>query len=63
MLAIVGLYGLVAYSASRQTREIGIRMAIGATHGDVLAMVAQQGLLLSTTGACSSSELSHREPI
>src|SRR5262249_44495898 len=42
-LAIVGLYGLVAYAATRRTREIGIRMAIGASRSTVLRMVLQQG--------------------
>ena len=42
-LAIVGLYGLVAYAASRRTREIGIRMAIGAGRATVLRMVLRQG--------------------
>ena len=50
-LAIVGLYGLVAYAASRRTREIGIRMAIGADARDVLRMVLRQGLLLAVVGA------------
>ena len=49
-LSIVGLYGLVAYAASRRTREIGIRMAIGATQPTVLRMVLRQGLVLALAG-------------
>jgi putative ABC transport system permease protein len=49
-LAIVGLYGLVAYAVSRRTREIGIRMAIGASRETVLAMVLRQGFVLSIVG-------------
>jgi ABC-type antimicrobial peptide transport system permease subunit len=49
-LSIVGLYGLVAYSATRRTREIGIRMAIGATAPTVLRMVLRQGLVLAVAG-------------
>jgi macrolide transport system ATP-binding/permease protein len=49
-LAIVGLYGLVAYAASRRTREIGIRMAIGAGRTTVLRMVLRQGLSLALIG-------------
>ncbi|HEX7136938.1 MAG TPA: ABC transporter permease, partial [Vicinamibacterales bacterium] len=49
-LSIVGLYGLVAYAASRRTREIGIRMAIGATAQTVLRMVLRQGLALAVVG-------------
>ncbi len=49
-LAIVGLYGLVAYAASRRTREIGIRMAIGATAPTVLRMVLGQGFTLALVG-------------
>src|SRR5262249_38282253 len=43
-LTMVGLYGLVAYAVSRRTREIGIRMAIGATHGRILRMVLHDGM-------------------
>ncbi len=49
-LAIVGLYGLVAYAASRRTREIGIRMAIGADQAAVLKMVLRHGLSLAAVG-------------
>ena len=49
-LAIVGLYGLVAYAATRRTREIGIRMAIGADRTTVLRMVLRQGVLLALVG-------------
>jgi putative ABC transport system permease protein len=49
-LSIVGLYGLVAYAASRRTREIGIRMAIGATRQTVLRMVLRQGIMLALIG-------------
>ena len=50
VLAVVGLYGLVAYSVSRRTREIGIRMAIGADRVKVVWMVLQQGLVLGAIG-------------
>jgi putative ABC transport system permease protein len=49
-LAIVGLYGLVAYATIRRTKEIGIRMAIGAGRPDVLRMVLRQGLVLAVAG-------------
>jgi predicted permease len=50
LLAMVGLYGLVAYSVSRRTREIGIRMAIGADRTKVARMVLKQGLILALIG-------------
>src|SRR5262249_39013859 len=50
MLSLVGLYGLVAYTVARRTREIGIRMAIGAAGCDVRSMVLRQGLTLALTG-------------
>ncbi len=49
-LALVGLYGVIAYSVSRRTQEIGIRMAMGARGTDVLGMVLRQGLVLSAIG-------------
>jgi putative ABC transport system permease protein len=50
LLALVGLYALVAYSVSRRSREIGIRMAIGADRKGVLRMVLRQGLTLGSLG-------------
>ena len=49
-LAVVGLYGLVSYSVSRRTREIGLRMAIGASRTDVVRLVLRQGLMLAVAG-------------
>jgi predicted permease len=50
LLAIAGLYGLVAYNVSRRTREIGIRMALGAGPSDVLRLVMGKGLVLVGMG-------------
>jgi putative ABC transport system permease protein len=49
-LSLVGLYGLVAYAAGRRTKEIGIRMAIGATRPTVLRLVLRQGIVLALIG-------------
>lgn len=49
-LALIGLYGLVSYTVARRTREIGLRMAVGAGRSDVLKMVLRQGLMLSLAG-------------
>ena len=50
-LACIGLYGLLAYQVARRTREIGIRMALGAERHDVLRLVVRQGIVLSAIGA------------
>jgi putative ABC transport system permease protein len=49
-LATIGIYGLMAYSVSHRSREIGIRIALGARRGEVSWMVLRQGLLLSGIG-------------
>ncbi|HEV2299046.1 MAG TPA: ABC transporter permease [Candidatus Acidoferrales bacterium] len=51
VLACLGLYGLLSYEISRRTREIGIRMALGAQPASVLALVLRQGILLAIVGA------------
>jgi predicted permease len=50
-LALLGIYGVMAYSVSQRTREIGIRMAIGARQVDVSRMVMRRGLVLTAAGA------------
>jgi putative ABC transport system permease protein len=50
-LTMIGLYGMVSYSVSLRTREIGIRMALGARPGDVLRLFMGQGARVTAAGA------------
>ena len=49
-MAIIGLYGVVAFMAAQRTQEIGIRMALGATRGDVLRLILREGIRLILIG-------------
>jgi ABC-type antimicrobial peptide transport system permease subunit len=50
LLASIGLYGVMSYTVSQSTRELGLRMTLGATTSNVLRLVLSRGLLLTTTG-------------
>jgi predicted permease len=53
LISTVGIYGVISFGVARQTREIGIRMALGARREQVLGMVLKRGLLLTITGCAT----------
>jgi ABC-type antimicrobial peptide transport system permease subunit len=62
-LAGIGIYGLTAYSVVRRTREIGIRLALGAAHSQVRGLVLRQSLWLATAGiviGCAGAAITTR---
>ena len=59
VLAAIGLYGVIAYAVARRTREIGIRMALGAAPGGVIGLVMQQGLTVALAGIVAGTGIAY----
>ena len=53
LMSVAGVYGVTSYTTSRRTREIGVRMALGATPGNVHALIFRQGFLTVAVGTSS----------
>ena len=59
VLAAIGLYGVVAYAVARRTREIGIRMALGAAPAGVIGLVMRQGLTVALAGCAAGAVVAY----